>query len=278
MFEAVVDERRPVRVLPEVERLVDGVRPFETQAFAGNHRSRAVGEGIEFASVRPYARGDSIRRVNWRVTSRRGELHVNEHHLERNADVVLFLDTFADVGPPGRTSLDLAVRGAATIARHELDRKDRVGVVGFGGTISWLQAGMGRTHLLRVLEAVLDVNVALSYAWKDVEILPRRALPPLAAFVALSPLLDRRALAALVDLRARGYALTVIETLDEEAVAPVGGADDAAHRLWRLGREGLRARLGGLGIPVVTWDGSEELAAAMARLPVGSPPGPRRIA
>jgi uncharacterized protein (DUF58 family) len=260
-------ERR-LRVYPSTERLAQAIRPHDTQVLTGNHLARTVGDGIEFASVRAFVPGDPIRRVNWRVTSRRGQLHVNEHHPERSADVVLFLDTFGDAGPPGRSSLDRTVRGAASLARYELQRKDRVGLVSFGGTVSWLRASSGQTHFLRLIESLLDVNVALSFAWKDIDALPRRALPPLALFVAFSPLIDRRAVRALVDLRARGHSLTIVDTLDELAVrALAGDAGLAAHRLWRLQREQLRDDLAQLGIPVVPWKAEGELAAALALVP-----------
>ncbi len=96
-WEQVLDLRRPLKVYPGAEEVPRLLKPARTQAFAGNQVSRAKGEGIEFADIRAFTPGDLVRRVNWRVTARRGALHVNESHLERNADVVIFLDTFTEV-------------------------------------------------------------------------------------------------------------------------------------------------------------------------------------
>ena len=52
---------------------------------------------MEFADLRPFMFGDRVRRINWRASARRGELWVNEQHPERNVDVVLFVDSFAEV-------------------------------------------------------------------------------------------------------------------------------------------------------------------------------------
>ena len=96
VFEQKLELPRPLKVYPrgeEVERLL---RPLETQAFAGSQTPRVRGEGIEFADLRPFVPGDRIRRINWRATARRGEPWVNETHPERNTDVVIFLDTFAE--------------------------------------------------------------------------------------------------------------------------------------------------------------------------------------
>ena len=59
-------------------------------------RPRSRADGLEFADTRAFVPGDRLRSVNWRASARRGELIVNERHPDRNADVVLFLDSFAE--------------------------------------------------------------------------------------------------------------------------------------------------------------------------------------
>ncbi|HEY6538395.1 MAG TPA: DUF58 domain-containing protein, partial [Candidatus Dormibacteraeota bacterium] len=81
-----------LRVYPAFERLRQLVAPARTQLFAGNRIARRHGEGIEFASIRDFSSGDRVRRINWRATARTGTPHVNDFHLERNADVILFVD------------------------------------------------------------------------------------------------------------------------------------------------------------------------------------------
>jgi uncharacterized protein (DUF58 family) len=236
--------------------------------FTGDYVAPAAGEGIEFSHVRPFTRGDSVRRVNWRVTSRRGEVHVNLAHLERDADLVLFLDTFTDAHLADETTLDLTVRGAATLARHHLGRSDRVGLVSFGGMLRWLTASMGRTQTHRVIEFLLDTREIFTYAWKDITLVPRALLPPSATVIAFSPLVDERALGALADLAARGFPLVVIDTLDESRISPGETEDDVvAHRVWRMQRAMLRERFAELGVPVVAWTGESGLEAALASLP-----------
>lgn len=269
LFEELFERAVPIKVFPAFERVSRGVLPPVTQLFAGDYVARAAGEGIEFADVRPFAPGDRVRRINWKVSSRRGALSVNLHHPERNADVVLLLDTFADVGPPGSSSLDLAVRGAAVLASHYLGRKDRVGLVSFGGLLHWLSASHARTQIYRIVDNLLEVDVQLSYAWKDIQVLPRGTLPPLALIIAFSPLEDERAINALMDLRSRGFPLIAVDTVAEDLVAPMPGVPGAvAHRAWRLAREGVHFRFATLGIPVVRWSGRESLQAALAAVPM----------
>ena len=251
-----------LRVYPSRERLQSLITPHETQPFAGNRVSRAKAEGIEFADVRPYVRGDRVRHLNWRASSRGQALYVNQQHPERNADVILFLDNFAEAERQGEGTLDLAVRAAATLADHYLAAQDRVGVVGFGGIVRWLTPASGTLQSYRIAEALLETEVNFSYVWKRIDVLPPRSLTPQALVIALSPLLDERGMYALVDLRRRGFDLAVVDVSPIPfASSSAGGAPDPqALRLWRLWRETLHLRYQELGVAVAEWTSGESLA------------------
>lgn len=259
-----LERRQPLKVYPRGEALQRLLRPLETQAFAGNQVPRARGEGIEFADLRPFVAGDRVRRINWRASARRGEPWVTETHPERNSDVVIFLDTFLEARQRDEGTLDLAVSAAATLATHYLREKDRVGLVSFGGVINWLHVSSGVVQLYRILDSLLDAEIFLSYAWKGIDLLPVRALPPNALVLALSPLLDERAVRTLLDVRARGFDLAVVE-ISPVPFAPAGRdeLDKLARRFWLLRREALRSRYLRLGVPVVEWDADAPLQAAL---------------
>ena len=261
-WETTVGRAQPLRVYPSVETIRSLLEPLETQVYVGNQVSRARADGIEFAEIREWTPGDRLRRVNWRASARRGELWVNEQHPERNTDIVLFLDTFTDVALPDRGTLDLTVRAAASLAHRYLQRKDRVGLVSFGGFLSWLLPASGTTQLYKIVDSLLQMDVVLSFAAKDIDVLPPRTLPAKALVLALSPLLDARSAAALVDLRGRGFDLVVVEVDPLPFVRiPDDELSRLAYRLWRLSREALRARYESAGIPVVSWTDGTALDA-----------------
>ena len=258
-----------VAVYPQLAPLRHPPRPLRTQTYVGNYVSPAQGEGIEPGDIRPFAPGDHVRHVNWRATLRLGTLHVTEHHREHNADVVLMLDTLSEVGAPGATVVDAAVRGAATLAAAYLGRKDRVGLIEYGGQLRWVRPGSGRAQLQRVLDTLLEASVVFTFVTRDVDLIPPRILPPQALIVALSPLLDARFVRAATDLSARGFDLVVI------AVSPVpsarsavrgGQVADLAARLWSLERRLEYDELRRRGLTIVDWNGIEPLDAALATL------------
>src|SRR5207253_3718084 len=151
-------------------------------------------------------------------------------------------------------TLDLTVRAAASLAHRYLQRKDRVGLVSFGGYLSWLLPASGTQQLYRIVDSLLQMDIVLSFATKGIDILPPRTLPPKALVLALTPLLDARSAAAILDLRARGFDLVVIEVSPVPFVRPgAGELAQLSYRLWLLSREALRARYRQAGVPVVEW-------------------------
>jgi len=80
--------------------------------------------------------------------------------------------------------------------------------------------------------------------------------------LALTPLLDARGIDALLDLRARGYDLAVVE-ISPLLHTPADETHRLPLRLWALQRDALRARFEALGVPVASWEhphASRELA------------------
>jgi uncharacterized protein (DUF58 family) len=266
-WEERITQPHRLRVYPRPETLRRLVPPAATQAAVGSEVARAKGDGLEFADLRAFVTGDRVRSVNWRASARRGELVVNERHPDRNTDVVLFLDTFAEARRLDAGSLDRAVRAATTLASHYLARRDRVGLVALGGTLRWLQPSGGLRQRYRIVDALLETEVVFTYAWKDASVIPARTLPPGALILAVTPLLDPRGVAALLDLRARGHDLAVVEVSPLDLVDPGPSADDRiAFRLWRLRREATVTRFTRLGVAVARWDGGEPLAPRLVEV------------
>ena len=273
-------ELDPLEVFPRPARMRPRLVPAELLRRIGEHTGRAVGEGVEFAGIRPYLPGDQLRDVNRAVSIRRGQLHVTQRSAARAADLVVMIDAFGPVdgtgGPVTERTLDLAVHGAAALVTAYLRVSDRAGLVVLGGLLRWLGPAAGDRHFYRIAEMMLAARYD-SYITPDVGRIPRTALPPGTLVVVFSPLLDPRGFGAITDLRQRGFPLIVVDTLRDEP--PPGTRADArlALRLWRLDRTATRTALRDLGVPVLQWPESTELDGVLAPLSK-PPPGLRRLA
>ena len=259
-------------VFPAAAALARAVAPRELAAPLGEHASRAVGSGVEFAGVRPYQPGDRRRDVDWRTSARHNDLFVRQYAAERAFDLVLVLDTSADAGPPGSSTLDLTVRAATGLAQSYLRAHDRVGLATFGGPLRWLTPAAGPRQLYRVSEALMSMRPDeterdagdVGFGLAD---LPRSMLPGRAFVCVVTPLLDDRPLAAVRLLLDRGFAPLVVDVLTNEPALRRRRRDrvrdELALRTWRMHREALVGELAGLGVPVLDWDGEGDLTGAL---------------
>ena len=215
--------------------------------------------------MRPYHPGIWSARINWRATAR-----MRVPYVERDAPRTQHRggaapDSFTHLQRGHDSALDLTVRGALALARAYLRRREPVGLVVFGGTLSLASAeGRGR-RFYRILDALIDTQVVLSHAWKGIDILPPRTLPPRSLVIALSPLLDERSTRALLDLRARHHDLAVIEISPLPSPSPGRPVSSSLrYRVWSMDREVVVARLQAAGAAVARWDLGQPLGAPLA--------------
>ena len=102
----------------------------------GMHRSPYQGISVEFAQHRPYAPGDDIRHVDWKVLAKTDRVYLKQYQEETNLQLVLVVDasqsmTYGSVGEPGAiwTKLDHATAIAASLSHMALGQQDAVGLV-----------------------------------------------------------------------------------------------------------------------------------------------------
>lgn len=116
---------------------------------AGQHRSPYHGFSVEFAQHRPYAPGDDLRHLDWKVFGRSDRLHVKQYQQETSLDLVVMVDSSGsmrfgtrsfesasgeghETGPHGLprwTKYDHATALAAALSYITLSQGDRVGLV-----------------------------------------------------------------------------------------------------------------------------------------------------
>ncbi|TWD82051.1 uncharacterized protein (DUF58 family) [Kribbella amoyensis] len=235
----------------------------------GLHRSRRPGEGTEIAGVRPFRTGDRLRRINWSVSARTRELHVTSTWSDRDTEVVILLDTGQEVGISegidGRSSsLDTAVRAAASIAEHYLRHGDRVRLVDTGTAVRGVRTGSGRSHLRRILDVLVHAD-RKGRQQDELQLARRHRIRPDSLVLALSPLLRQSMLGYIVTLVHSGCTVIAVDTLPED-VADVIDLNEHDAKAWPLAwrlrlleRRRELDRLGDLGVPTVRWRGAGTL-------------------
>lgn len=270
----VLERGSEMTVLPASAPFDSAAEAPQPLGLVGANRSKRVGDGTEFAGIRPFQAGDRLRRINWRVSLRTGELHVVTARGEEDSGVLLVVDALSDFGRSGgigggASSLDVTMRAASALAEHFTRHGDRVALRVVGGAWETVGYGAGMRHLRQLLGRLAAVRPARLRE----DATERLRFPATAGTVVivLSPLLAVEMVTATASLHRRGLPVLAVDTLPEGAAAlAVDGADgqvaDLAWRLRRTEREHLLTALARQGCPVVAWRGPGTLDDVLHRL------------
>ncbi len=141
--------------------------------FHGIKKLRRLGQSYEFEQIKNYVTGDDYRSVNWKATSRKGELMVNQFEEERAQQVYTILDASRSMRMPsnGLSLLDYAINTSLVISNIALNKQDKTGLLTFSDRIDTvIRADKGKGHLRKIMEALykqqeqtLEANFELLY-------------------------------------------------------------------------------------------------------------------
>ncbi len=134
----------------------------------GIKRKPRRGEGLDFHQLRDYRKGDSLRQIDWKATSRRQNLISKEYQDERDQHIVLLIDS----GRRMRTKddqlshFDHSLNAMLLLGYIALRQGDNVSVMSFGNQSRWVPPQKGATSMNLILNEMYDLqagNVASDY-------------------------------------------------------------------------------------------------------------------
>ena len=169
-------------------------------------------------TVRPYAPGDSMNRIHWKSTARHGEIQVKEFDLEQTADawIVLDLQRGIQTGRGDDSTVEAAVRAAASIADKAIKEKRSVGMTVNVGRTAFLPPDRGSRQHLKIMQLLASVEADGSAPLVETLIATVGRLRRGMTAVIITPSLDPSWVRPLAALRTRGVACAVL-TLDAAA-------------------------------------------------------------
>lgn len=131
----------------------------KTAIFQGIKRVRRLGNNNEFEQIKNYVQGDDIRTINWKATSRRGELMVNQYQEERAQQVYCVIDKSRSMRMPfeGLTLLDHAINASLVLSNIILRKGDKAGVITFSDKLgAQLPAESNAGQLRKILDVLYN--------------------------------------------------------------------------------------------------------------------------
>lgn len=123
----------------------------------GIKKIRRIGHSYEFEQIKNYVRGDDYRSINWKASSRRGLLMVNQYEDERSQQIYSIIDKSRVMKMPfeGLSLMDYAVNASLAISNIALKKYDRAGLITFSDKIgATVKADSKATQLNKILNAL----------------------------------------------------------------------------------------------------------------------------
>ena len=240
--------------------------PRLTGGLFGAHASHKFGDGTDFADIRAFAAGDRMKRINWPASLRMRQLHINQFHVERRADVVLLVDTFVNIGQRPHSTLDFTLRAAAGLARAYLRQTDRVSLIEVGGWLRWTRPASGPRQYEMILRALTRATVTATEL-PNAPDMPDAMLPRRALIIALTPLADERFVHIVTGLADQGRDVVLVAIGGDEVSLPYlprRARHPVVRRVWRLMREDRLRELRSHGMRTTLWSPPQPIEAALA--------------
>lgn len=153
----------PVRILPDIRSV------YRYELLARKNRldemglkmRRLRGQGSDFERLRDYRRGDEMRRIDWKATSRHRRLISREYNVERNQNVLLAVDCGRSMlnESEGVSYLDRALNSSIMLSYIALGQSDNVGFMAFSSRVErTLKPVRGKPGIQSVLQNSFDLQ------------------------------------------------------------------------------------------------------------------------
>lgn len=123
----------------------------------GVKKIRRIGHSYEFEQIKNYVPGDEYRSINWKASSRRAALMVNQYEDERSQQVYCVVDKSRAMRMPfeGLSLMDYAINTSLAISNIILKKQDKAGLLTFSDVIgATIKAERDTSQLSRILEAL----------------------------------------------------------------------------------------------------------------------------
>jgi uncharacterized protein (DUF58 family) len=170
-----IDKAMEIGVYPSIMQM----RKHDFQVFnkssnaQGVKKIRRLGNTNEFEQIKEYVKGDNYRHINWKATSRKSKLMVNQYQDEKSQQIYFVIDKSRSMKMPfeGLTLLDYAINSSLVMSNVALKKGDKAGLITFSDKIgTQLKATKNSTQLKRIMELLytqktqfLEANYELLY-------------------------------------------------------------------------------------------------------------------
>ncbi len=245
--------------------------PWKTVSSPGIVSTCRSGSSTDFFGIREYHPGDSIRKLDWKMTAKHPHKYfIREFEQESNSEIDIIVD--------GRKNMDIQIRDkrlfeleinlAASLAEMFLTQGNRVGLSVAGENQETILPGYGKRQLQKILNGLAKAKTGNDGSNDVIYSLPIRQYSAKAQLFFLSPY-DYNDLSYYRMLRSRGFQIVLISPDSIKFMLSNNNSikdNDTALRICKLERRINLNQVSQFAIPVVDWDIKEEIQPLLKKV------------
>ena len=158
-----IEAAKEIKVLPSVFHL----KEMEWKTFQRNpinlgvKRFRRIGHTLEFEQIKNYVVGDDYRSINWKASSRKASLMINQYEEERSRQVYCIIDQSRVMKTPfeGLTYMEYAINSCLAISNIILKKGDLAGLIKFSkNQPTMIKADRSTKQLNYIIRSLYDAK------------------------------------------------------------------------------------------------------------------------
>lgn len=143
------------------------LKKYDLMAFShhlfeyGLKKIRRIGHTMEFEQIKEYVQGDDLRTINWKATSKKAALMVNQYQEEKSQPVYMVIDKGRSMQMPFRemSLLDYAINSALALSNIVIKKQDKAGMFTFSKKVeNRIMAGRKAGQMQKLMEALYRIE------------------------------------------------------------------------------------------------------------------------
>ncbi len=143
------------------------LKKYDMMAFSNSLREyglkkiRRLGHTMEFEQIKEYVQGDDIRTINWKATSKKRTLMVNQYQDEKSQPVYQVIDTGRAMQMPffELSLLDYAINSTLALSNIILKKQDKAGMFTFSKKVeNYVSADRKAGQMHRLMETLYRIE------------------------------------------------------------------------------------------------------------------------
>lgn len=126
---------------------------------SGIKKIRRLGNNSEFEQIKYYVQGDELKTINWKATSRRNELMVNQYQEEKSQNVFFIIDKSRSMQMEfdGLSMLDYSINSTLVLSNIALKKGDKAGLITYSDKMgTMLPAERSANQMRRIHESLYN--------------------------------------------------------------------------------------------------------------------------